>query len=152
LKKAEIITALIFLALGVYFITTSYTTYQYLLDNKPGPGFLPRYIGWGMVTSAALYLMSTLRQTSFPKNWFPTDRAAHLRILTIISGGLAMTLLLDILGTFLSVALFMGILTWYLGNRSILAIIGVAIGTSLVVQFIFIKWLMIPLPSGILGF
>jgi hypothetical protein len=64
----------------------------------------------------------------------------------------AFSLFLDGLGYFLSMGLFLGFILRYVEKQSWKATCAMIIGSGLVSYFIFIKFLAVPLPEGVLSF
>ncbi|MFZ7104149.1 MAG: tripartite tricarboxylate transporter TctB family protein [Peptococcaceae bacterium] len=77
-------------------------------------------------------------------------RINYQRSLALLIGIIALISLLNFLGYFLGILIYLIILLWYLKVRSWHILFSVSLGTSLVIHMIFAVWLKLPLPVGLL--
>lgn len=82
----------------------------------------------------------------------PAPGKSKSKVLLFLAGSALYIALLTPLGFLLSTALFIGIMSWFLGVRRKKLLIGVSIATPLVLYFLFQVLLEVPLPPGLLQF
>jgi putative tricarboxylic transport membrane protein len=121
--------------------------------NKPGPGFFPFLVGsiLGMLSSF-LFLQSFKKLPGDEKRPFWPNPKRSLKITYILISLILYALGMEYLGFFFSTLLFLGFLFRTIEpQRWPMVLSGSTLGTILFYG-IFIYWLDIPFPTGILGF
>jgi hypothetical protein len=117
-------------------------------DTTPGPAFLPV---WLAVAGVVLFVLRLLEARRSHEVIAWPDRAALVRI-AVISGALAMVPLLSpLVGLVLALALFVAFLLLAVLRQPLwpsLATVSITIG---LVYAIFVGWLGVPLPKGMIG-
>jgi putative tricarboxylic transport membrane protein len=152
MNKAETAAGLAFVALGVFMLAESFKT-PYLLEGVPGPSFLPRWIAIGLLASGAVLSI----RAAFPRfaatEKFDWPNARGWSRVGLVLGALAISfLVLDKLGFLVTTALFMVVVIFGLGVRSLLMLVLVPLIAAAGLYTVFAVWLHVPLPKGILGF
>jgi putative tricarboxylic transport membrane protein len=133
------------LGLGVVFFSSQLTYYS---EFGPGPGFLPLWVGI-IISACGIYVVIALLRKQGGKEEFfkPRARLGLQIFITII----ITFLLLPLLGFSIGLALFIGVTMRMMGKHR-WALCGLtAIVTAIGIHFIFISWLTIPLPQGLIG-
>jgi putative tricarboxylic transport membrane protein len=143
-------TALFLLALASYVFYESFEL-QYYTQLGPGPGFFPRWLAGGLALCAiAMGVQSGFRTEPLPDDFLP-GRAGAARIGAVLVALIAVVLLLEPLGFRLTMlAVYLGLLI-ALGRRGWLLTPTVALAGSFGVYHVFVQWLRVPLPVGLLG-
>ena len=120
------------------------------VDN-PGPGFLPLLLG------IALGVMSfTLMRRSWGKSLDPKEKISWpgRRGLSIVCSIFLMlilfTVLLDVTGYLVNVFVFFILFLRPISKQKWVWALTISIGASLIAYGLFERWLMVPLPRGIL--
>lgn len=153
MKKAWQISCVLFIGLAIYWLFLSFQ-YPYHDRLGPGPGFFPFWLSLFMgVLALALLVQITRGKSEIDESGtiLPPDRAAGMRIVTIIGSLLAALLLLEPLGFRLTLFLILLFLPWRLGARNRWAMLLFALCGSFGVFHVFYYWLKVPLPMGLLG-
>jgi putative tricarboxylic transport membrane protein len=120
----------------------------------PGPGFFPAMVGGFLLLSAAGCLVQALVRPSAARAESGQAPAAARQVhRTALLLGLlaAYGLLLPGLGFPLAISLFVLAAMRVFGYRRWLAAILVAAGVAAVSYVVFVVWLKVPLPMGLLG-
>jgi hypothetical protein len=125
---------------------------RYYTRIGPGPGFFPR---WLCGILALLAVVVIVRATWSKEVAAPIplpDRQATLRILGVVAALIAVAALtatlgfrLTMLAFYLAVIAVLGRWRWI--ETPVLALLG-----SFATYYVFVEWLKLPLPVGILGF
>jgi putative tricarboxylic transport membrane protein len=117
-------------------------------DTTPGPAFLPVWLAVAAVVLCVLRLAEA-RRGVHDLQW--PERPALARIALIFAGLVAVPLLTPLAGMLPALALFMAYLLLLVLRQPLwpsLATIGV---TGALVYGIFVSWLGVPLPRGVIG-
>ena len=118
-------------------------------DTTPGPAFLPVWLALAGVILFVLRLIEARRPGGGAVQW--PDRPALVRIATIAAALAAIPLLAPLAGLVPALALFVAFLLLVVLRQRLwpsLATLAVTIG---LVYAIFVGWLGVPLPVGVLG-
>jgi putative tricarboxylic transport membrane protein len=140
------LAAIISFGVGLYWFLQG-LAYGYWVDMEPGPGFIPVLFGsLTVILSTALFLQ-TLRKKG------EALAAEEVRKVGLIVAAVGITIwFMNILGTFLSLGLFLVGWLCLLERYRLLAALKIAVPTILVAYLVFIVWLQVPFPKGFFGF
>jgi len=145
--RANLIGGVFVLVLGlaVVFFSSQLTYYS---EFGPGPGFLPLWVGI-IISACSIYVViDLLRKQGVKEEFFKPRTRLGLQIFIAI---IITFLLLPLLGFAIGLALFIGVTMRMMGKHR-WALCGLtAIVTAIGIHFIFISWLTIPLPQGLIG-
>jgi hypothetical protein len=151
MNRAEAVAGALVVTIGVTLLVHA-KRLEYLVENVPGPGFLPLWLAIGIIAAGAILTFKALRPA--PAGTEPIDwpqRPGWVQI-GVMLGALAVALLvLEPLGFLLTAALFMAALLFSLGVRSWAMLLAVPIVAALVLHLVFVVWLGVPLPLGVLS-
>ena len=147
MKRSDVVPALLMLALSAA-IAFDTQALSFWADTTPGPAFLPV---WLAVAGVVLFVLrlAEARRSSTRIEW--PDRAALVRVASILAGLIAVSLLSPLVGLVPALALFIAYLLLVVLRRALwpsLATLSITVG---LVYGIFVGWLRVPLPKGILG-
>ena len=147
-KRDDLIAGLSLIALGVFIILEAIQL-DYVNEYGPGPGFLPLWLGIGLLAlSVPLAVMSISRPSGEESGlWRETRRA----LLSWVGLTVAIALL-NRLGFILSFTLLTVFLVLVMDRRSPFIALSVAVGSALGFYLIFALALRLPLPVGPWGF
>jgi putative tricarboxylic transport membrane protein len=154
MNKAETAAGAVFVALGAWMLRDAINM-PYFVEGVPGPGFLPLWIGLGIIVSGVVLAgkgiwprLATLNAESV--TW---PQAAGWWRVGLMLGAMALSLvMLDKLGFMLTTALFMAAVVFGLGVRSWWVLVSVPLVSAVALYVIFAVWLRVPLPKGLLTF
>ena len=153
MRKPDQISAVIILGLGVYVGLEGWRL-AYWADPEvhvPGPGFLPFWLGVGLVVGGVGILLETHWTPLGSQPWFPS-RDALVRVVVLIFLMGLLTLAMNSLGMLLALGLYLLVfLAIYTPGRWLLILL-MAVGTPVTVHLVFERWLKVPLLQGFLGF
>jgi len=147
MRLADLIGGVFVLILGlaVIFFSSQLTYYS---EFGPGPGFLPLWIGIVITVCAVYVIFDLLRKHGGKEEFFkPRTRLGFQIFITII----ITFLLLPLLGFAIGLAFFIGVTMRMMGKHRWVLCGLTAIVTAIGIHFIFISWLTIPLPRGLIG-
>ena len=149
MRAADRVTAALLLAFAVAFSVGAVKNYQWWGAGGPGPAFVPFWLGLVMAVLAFGFLVRSLRSTFPGAAWFP--RGEGLRdMLVVLIVTIAFVALLDVTGMVIGTALYLAVLIRYLGKHAWWVTFSVAIGTAVATWLVFVHWLHVPMPEGML--
>ena len=145
MRAADLIIALVLVALGVVVIVDSLRLGIGWGLEGPQGGFFPFWLAVGMVvTSAIIFLQAFLRTTT---GVFAT--AAQLRpVLIVLLPATAMVLIMEGLGLYVAAALYLAFYMRWVGRHAWPTIVALSIGIPIVTFVVFEQWFLVPMPKG----
>ena len=123
-------------------------------QGTPGPNFMPYWLGITMgVLAVVLIVSGSLRPFESRSEEERLPGAAGWMRLAVVFGALVLYLLaMPVLGFSLgTLALLTGLLL-FPDRHPVLVILGLPIGTTLLLHWLFLRVLHVPLPTNALGF
>jgi putative tricarboxylic transport membrane protein len=147
MRLAELTGVIVLLLLGVAIFFFSLEL-PYMAEYGPGPGFLPRWLSLALVGCSVAVLVGLLRKQKKDEPFFKPRTREGVKVLGLI---IINFLFLPVLGFSVVLALFTGITMRAMGRHSWVLCGLTALGVAIAIHLIFIQWLTIPLPEGIVG-
>jgi len=147
MKASDVVPALLMLALSAA-IAFDTRSLSFWADTTPGPAFLP---AWLAIAGAALFVLRLVEARRSPTLIQWPDRAALLRVAAILAALAAVPLVSPLLGLVPALALFVGFLLLVVLRQPIWPSLATLAVTAGLIYAIFVGWLGVPLPRGILG-
>lgn len=149
-RPYQITGALLFLLAAYVCHASLQLTYYSSLG--PGPGFFSFWLSLLLGALAlAMIVQATFRGAEPMPADFTTDRTGYLRMGAVAIALLAAALLLERLGFRLTMLAMYLFLIWTLGIQNLFVTLLIAIGGSFGAYHVFVHWLRVPLPIGMLG-
>jgi putative tricarboxylic transport membrane protein len=149
-NKSDLISGVCVAVFGVYVAVAS-SRLSYVSEHGPGPGFMPLWLGIGLIV-LALFLIAIDLARPEPKR---TIKSGTWPVMRTLGGWLAVMgsiILLPWLGFSLSLAMLTLFLVVVLDHRSVWTALSVAFGLALSFHVVFVRALGLSLPSGPWGF
>ena len=144
---ADLVGGIVVLLLGTALIFFS-RQLSYMSEYGPGPGFLPLWLGIGLVGCALFVILKNLKEHAKAGPFFkPRTKLAVKMLVTIIVA----FLLFPLLGFPIGLALFTGFTMRIMGKHHLIICGITAVITAVGIHFIFGELLYIPLPTGMIG-
>jgi len=150
MRKANIISALIFMCLSVYVVATALTFKKF--KNVPvGPEFFPKYLGIGLFICSGVLLVQSIysKDESKASTISPMDKGIQ-RVLLGLLIMVAYLYLWPALGFLVVTPILLFLMMYLLQIRNYKLMFAIAIGVSLVIFLVFKLLLGIEMPLGIL--
>jgi hypothetical protein len=98
---------------------------------------------------ALMMLFKSLKQKDPGGSWLP--RGEGLRDMLVVLGvTIAFIALLNVTGMVIGTALYLAALLWYLGRHRWWLTLGVAIAAAFFNWLVFVHWLRVPMPEGMI--
>jgi hypothetical protein len=152
MKRADLIASVVLAALSVYImIKSTELRIGWIAGEGPGGGAFSFWLALAMlICSVLIFARNLLKLSSEGKSReiFVDSEAA--RLILIVSGSLAaMILVMQVLGVYVSVPLFLMFYLRYLGKHSWRKTLTISLVTPVFTFILFEKLLLILLPKGI---
>jgi putative tricarboxylic transport membrane protein len=135
------------LALGIAVVFFS-SRLEYMSEFGPGPGFLPLWLGIGLVVCSIGVILKVLKRKDKTGVFFKPRTRVGLKILGLI---ILTYLLLPVFGFSAGLALFTASSMLLIGKHRWIPCGITAVVTAISIRLIFVHWLSIPLPTGLIG-
>jgi putative tricarboxylic transport membrane protein len=146
-----LITGTVFLLLAA-FVAVESLNLRYYTTLGPGPGFFPFWLSVILAgLSIGMLLQAGFRRSEpMPADFF-ANVPGYLKMGAVVLGLIVTTALLEPVGYCLTMLAVYSFLLWALGRHNLIFMILVALFGSFGVYYIFVHWLQVPLPTGLLG-
>lgn len=149
MRKAEIITSVIFLLISALVIYEAYRLgFGWGLEG-PQPGFFIFWLGLGLALSALVRLFQ-FRDTYLLQGMEFVSVKAWPEVLKVFLPMVGAVLLMEFLGFYIASALYLGFFMRWIGRFSWGMVLLVAFLFAFSHFMIFEKWFLVPLPKGLL--
>ena len=149
MRSADRVTAVLLLAFSAAFSAGALKQYSWWGPGGPGSAFLPFWLGLVMAILAVMLLLKSLRDPERGADWLP--RGEGLRDMLVVLGvTIAFVALLNVLGMVIGTAVYLAVLIWYLGRHPWWTTLGIAVAAAGFNWLVFVHWLRVPMPEGII--
>ncbi len=154
MKRAENITASIFMVLGIFVIKGA-TSLIYMTDIGPGPGFFPMWLGVLLLSLGMLLIIQNVfsKKKAEIVSAEPTEplwpgKAGAIRVAIVVFSLLSVAFFIPYIGFRVAIFLLISSLLYTLGKQKILTTLSVAFVGSFGVYFVFTHFLYVELPEA----
>jgi putative tricarboxylic transport membrane protein len=144
---ADLIAGIVALLLGIGALFFSWQL-PYKSEYGPGPGFLPLWIGLGIVGCAIAIIINVFKKREKRGVFFKPRTKMGVRVIIEI---VITFLLTPLIGFSIGLGLFVGATMRTMGKHQWISCGLTAVLTAVCIRFIFGHWLNIPLPTGLVG-
>lgn len=149
MRSADRVTAVLLFAFSVAFVAGALKYYSWWGPGGPGSAFLPFWLGLVMVFLSLGMLVRALKDPNAGEAWLP--RGEGLRdMLVVLAVTTAFVALLSVTGMVIGTALYLLILVRYLGRHPWWMTIAIAVAAAGFNWLVFVHWLRVPMPEGII--
>jgi hypothetical protein len=146
-KSAEIVVALMFLALGAIAIYDSVRLGAKWGSDGPEAGYFPFYIGLIQCIAAGVVLVQALLMKPEANSVF-VERGALKLVLSVLIPSAVYVAAISWLGIYVASTLFIAFFMRWLGKYAWWKLTAVSIGVNVAFFLIFEIWFKVPLPKG----
>ena len=152
MKKANVITGVVFLALSIFAYMQAQKMVGKIMTDALGPGFWPKVLGLMMgVLSLALIVEGLFgKQAEGEKVPIAFGTEGFHRVLKLFAVLIVFGAILYFLGIYVGILFMMTLCMWLHGERNKKILVGLAVGSCLFIYLVFGLALRVPLPMGLL--
>jgi putative tricarboxylic transport membrane protein len=145
---ANIMAGTAFFLLGVATTTLAWLDLPYTADFSPGPGFLPLWLGIGLMICSIPVVVAELINKEKSEKLLRPETVKCVKVLILI---VTVFLLLPVFGFSAGLALITAGGMRLMGKHSWGSCAVTVIVTAVAIHYLFGQWLSIPLPEGMIG-
>jgi putative tricarboxylic transport membrane protein len=149
-RNIDIVSAIALILVSALVVVAT-ADLPYWSEYAPGPAFAARWVAAAGFLVGGLMLVQALRSRSVEKVEWPDAAGRRNVLLCVLALGLLVALL-QVLGSALGGFLFLLAFLLFVARRSLLASLATALVTTALVQGVFVLWLGVDLPKGIISF
>ena len=152
MKKANVITGVVFLALSIFAYMQAQKMVGKIMTDALGPGFWPKVLGLMMgVLSLALIVEGLFgKQAEGEKVPIAFGTEGFHRVLKLFAVLIVFGAILYFLGIYVGILFMMPLCMWLHGERNKKILVGLAVGSCLFIYLVFGLALRVLLPMGLL--
>lgn len=152
-RTADTISGLFLIAVALVFGVAAQLLPTTIANEFAGPSFMPTLlsIALGICGAGIIVQARSLPPTNRMPGWFAADREGAIRIAVVASATAAYNLLLEPLGYLIVTFVFLVFLLWYL-KVSWRVTLAVSLITTIGTYALFVVWLKVVLPMGLIEF
>ncbi len=147
-KSAELgVAAFIFLLGAIVIYDSVRLGFGWQEVHGPRPGYFPFYVGLIMCAASLVNVVRAILVRGAANTTFVEVGQLKL-VLSVLVPTALYALLVTWIGIYASSVLFIGFFMRWLGKYPWLKVMGVSLGTAVIIYLVFEKWFKVPLPKG----
>ena len=147
-RAMEIITALLFIAVGLTVMVGSIKLGASWGSDGPEAGYFPFYVSLIIIVSSAITLYQAVIVNKKKKTESFVDRESFGQVMAVLLPAFVFILGVQLIGIYVSSAIYIALFMVWLGKYPIWKAVAVAVGVSAALYFMFEYWFQVPLPHG----
>jgi hypothetical protein len=147
-RAMDIVTSLLFLAVGLTVMVGSLKLGASWGADGPEAGYFPFYISLIIMLSSAvtLYQAAIVNKNKATETF--VEREPFKQVMAVLLPAIVFVLGVQLIGIYVSSALYIAIFMVWLGKYPIWKAVVVAVGVSAALYLMFEFWFQVPLPHG----
>lgn len=147
-RAMDIITAIVFLAIGITVMVGSLKLGASWGADGPEAGYFPFYISLIILLSSTVTLYQAAIVNKKKKTESFVDREPLKQVMAVLLPAIVFVLGVQLIGIYVSSALYIAIFMVWLGKYSAWKAVVVSVGVSVALYLMFEFWFQVPLPHG----
>jgi hypothetical protein len=147
IRVMDIVTAILFLAFGLTVMIGSLKLGASWGADGPEAGYFPFYISLIILLSSTVTLFQAVVNKSKETESF-VDREPLKQIMAVLLPAILFVLGVQLIGIYVSSALYIAIFMVWLGKYAVWKAVAVAVGVTVALYLMFEFWFQVPLPHG----
>ena len=147
-RAMDIVTSLLFLALGLTVMIGSLKLGASWGADGPEAGYFPFYISLIIMLSSTVTLYQAAIVNKQKKTESFVEREPFKQVMAVLLPAIVFVLGVQLIGIYVSSALYIAIFMVWLGKYPIWKAIAVSVGVSVALYLMFEFWFQVPLPHG----
>ena len=144
----DIVTSILFLALGLTVMIGSLKLGASWGADGPEAGYFPFYISLIIMLSSTVTLYQAVIVNKKKKTESFVEREPFKQVMAVLLPAIVFVLGVQLIGIYVSSALYIAIFMVWLGKYPIWKAIAVSVGVSVALYLMFEFWFQVPLPHG----
>jgi len=147
-RAMDIITSIVFLAIGLTVMIGSLKLGASWGSDGPEAGYFPFYISLIILLSSTVTLYQAAIVNKKKKTESFVDSEPLKQVMAVLLPAIVFVLGVQLIGIYVSSALYIAIFMVWLGKYPIWKAIAVSIGVTVALYLMFEFWFQVPLPHG----
>jgi hypothetical protein len=147
-RVMDIITSIVFLAIGITVMIGSLKLGASWGADGPEAGYFPFYISLIILLSSTVTLYQVTVVNKKNKTESFVDSEPLKQVLAVLLPAIVFVLGVQLIGIYVSSALYIAIFMVWLGKYPIWKAVAVSVGVSVALYLMFEFWFQVPLPHG----
>jgi len=147
-RAMDIITSLLFLAVGLTVMVGSLNLGASWGADGPEAGYFPFYISLIIMLSSVVTLYQAAIVNKHKKTESFVEREPFKQVMAVLLPAIVFVLGVQLIGIYVSSAIYIAIFMVWLGKYPIWKAVAVSIGVSAALYLMFEFWFQVPLPHG----
>ena len=145
MRTADLVTGSILLLMGAIVVFDALRLGIGWGSDGPKSGFFPFWLGALMVV-ACVAIIAQAWQRGVRTPFVSRDKLAP--VLKVLLPAIALVVLTEWLGLYVSSALYVAVYTRWIGRHSWGTVIACSLGISVLSYIVFDRWFLVPMPKG----
>jgi len=145
MRVADLITASLLILVGGVVLADAVRLGIGWGTDGPQSGFFPFWLALLLVGTCAAIMVQAGRS---PSSKAFVTRGKLGPVLKVLLPALALVILMQWLGLYVSAALYIAVYMRWIGRHSWPAVLACALGTAVLAFLIFDRWFLVPMPKG----
>ncbi len=147
MRTMEIITALMFIVVGVVVMVGSLKLGAKWGSDGPESGYFPFYISLIILICSSVTLIQSIRAKELADETF-VEREPFRQVMAVLIPAALFVLGVQLIGIYVAGVLYITFFMVWLGKYPLWKALAVGLGVSIVLYMMFEYWFQIPLPHG----
>jgi Tripartite tricarboxylate transporter TctB family len=147
MRTMEIITALMFIVVGVVVMVGSLKLGAKWGSDGPESGYFPFYISLIILICSSVTLIQSIRAKELSDETF-VEREPFRQVMAVLLPAALFVLGVQLIGIYVAGVLYITFFMVWLGKYALWKALAVGLGVSIVLFMMFEYWFQIPLPHG----
>jgi hypothetical protein len=148
IRAMDIITAIVFLAIGLTVMVGSLKLGASWGGDGPEAGYFPFYISLIIMLSSAVNLYQAAIVNKNKETETFVEKEPFKQVMAVLLPAIVFVLGVQLIGIYVSSALYIAIFMVWLGKYPIWKAVAVSVGVSAALYLMFEYWFQVPLPHG----
>ena len=147
-RAMDIITALVFLAIGLTVMVGSLKLGASWGADGPEAGYFPFYISLIIMLSSTVTLYQAVIVNKNKETETFVEKEPFKQVMAVLLPAIVFVLGVQLIGIYVSSALYIAIFMVWLGKYPVWKAVAVSVGVSAALFLMFEYWFQVPLPHG----
>ncbi len=147
-RMMDIITALLFIAVGLVVMLGSLKLDASWGSDGPEAGYFPFYISLIILLSSTVTLFQSVVVDGKKETGTFVDKESFKQVMAVLLPAIVFVLGVQLIGIYVSSVIYIAVFMVWLGKYALWKAAAVSIGVSVALYLMFEYWFQVPLPHG----
>jgi hypothetical protein len=147
-RMMDIITALLFIAVGLVVMVGSLKLGASWGSDGPEAGYFPFYISLIILLSSTVTLFQSVVVDGKKETETFVDKESFKQVMAVLLPAIVFVLGVQLIGIYVSSVIYIAVFMVWLGKYPLWKAAAVSIGVSVALYLMFEYWFQVPLPHG----